>query len=294
MHLVDIPGQERETETILRLIDTDPLIQSFFHALGLTWPLCWYVIQINQAKLVSTRRGDVDILAGNLTWHDPKQFSTYVREDAAERPDWHPTWHFDLAARKLAEEGGILWPPSTDYLVAIEVKCAYFTDTLHAAKGNQAADIRKQVTGLQKMGFDHVALLDVIANRPASGVGMDAWTAAGWQAHDSRQAMLGILQHRLEPNSEVHHFALSIGAVIGGDENLRGAGMPIPIHPGTTNYDSKNRMMVANRFGMNQNIRQLLARHPAPHFYPHVFIDCDLCGEIHQVGACQSCMATSH
>lgn len=273
MHLIDVPNQERETKAILRLLDAEPLMEPLCHALGLTWPFCWCVIQMDQERLVSARRGDVDILVGNLSWRDPERFKAYKRENAAERPHWHPSWHFDLAARKLAAEGGLMWPPSTDYLVAIEAKCAYFTDALHAAKSKKGPDIRKQVSGLQKMGFDQVALLDLIANKPASGVGLDAWLAAGMQAHHSFQDMLGILQDRLEPKSSVHHFGLSIGAVVGDGENLRGAGKPTPVHRGATNYDSSNETMAANRSKLNRNIRRLLSDHPAPYFYPYVFID---------------------
>src|SRR5207253_9805384 len=62
MHLINIPNQERETEAIIRLLDTDPLIEPLFRDLGLTWPLCWCVVQLDHKKLVSTRFGDVDIL----------------------------------------------------------------------------------------------------------------------------------------------------------------------------------------------------------------------------------------
>lgn len=286
MHLVEIPGQQRETEAILRLLDTDPLTQPLFNALGLAWPFCWCLVQMNQKQLVSTRRGDVDILAGNFRWHDPEQFSSYVNAEAVARPNWNPSLHFDFAARRLAAEGGISWPPSTEYLVAIEVKCAYYTDRIHAAKSDKGAYIRRQVSGLQAMGFDHVALLDMIANKPAAGSEMNAWLEAAWQAHDGFQDMLGILRDRLCAGTAIHHFALSIGAVIGRDENLSGTGKPVSVHRGTVSFDSSDATMASNRREMNRKIRQLLIRQRSPHYYPHVLVDCDLCKTIHGIGSC--------
>ena len=126
----------------------------------------------------------------------------------------------------------------------------------------------------RKMGFDRVALLDIIANEPASGAGIGAWSTAAWRAHDSVQEMRTVLDERIMPGTSVDHFALSIGAVVGGEENLRGAGRPMHLHRGETCYNPQNKTIAANREEMNQNLRTLLANQSAPRFYPYVLMDC--------------------
>jgi len=33
-----------------------------------------------------------------------------------------------MATKRYVEEGGIAWPPRTDFLIGVEVKCAYEKD----------------------------------------------------------------------------------------------------------------------------------------------------------------------
>src|SRR5206468_12280978 len=158
---------------------------------------------------------------------------------------------FDLASRRLAADGGLTWPPNTDYLVGVEVKCAYFTDVIHAAKSGKKLDIRKQLEGLQIMGFDRVVLLDIIANEPVSGVGIQARLNASSRAHDATERMRSVLNDRITSGAAVDHFALSIGAVTGGEENLQGCGQPTLLHRGPPNFHGGDRNQISNRDTMN-------------------------------------------
>lgn len=274
MHLIEVPNQERETAAIRTLLDTDPLIQPLFHSIGLRWPLCWCMIQLPQEKLISGRRGDVDILAGNLNWNDAEQFDMVVRAERDRLPHFHPSWHYDFAMRRLASDGGLAWPPSIDHVVAIEVKCSYFAERPHATKRGKARDIRKQIGGLLKMAFDRVVLLDVIANEPATGAGIGAWTTAAWRAHDNLKEMRPIFDQRIISGCKVDHFAISIGSVVGKPENLRGAGRPTCLHLGGTNFDRKDVQAVSIRSQLNCNIGSIWNVERRPNCFPVVLWCC--------------------
>jgi hypothetical protein len=60
------------------------------------------------------------------------------------------------------------------------------------------------------MGFDRVALLDIIANPPVSGIDGQAWFTAFNVADLSMQAFLPDLKSRLPLNSPAGHFVWPI------------------------------------------------------------------------------------
>jgi hypothetical protein len=207
-----------------------------------------------------------------------------LEHDLIERPDWHPSWHEFLAAKKISEGGGILWPPTAEYVVGVEVKCAYFSDRLHSTKGSKShvKGIRKQVSRLERMGVDRAALLDVIANPQSGGVNANAWLEAAGRAQHSLCEMTKTLEGRLAPESAAAHLVWSVGAVIGGDESIRGAGIPNVLRPGRMNpgLTKGDGEVLANRKTLLDGISELLRALPQPTFFPAVFAACRSCKTI--------------
>jgi len=84
--------KERENEAIRRFLWSKILLVIFFELLGLPFPSYWCICNVNK-KHLSDFEGDGDIIAGRL---------------------------------ELNNSGKIKkWPPPADYLIGLEVKCAY-------------------------------------------------------------------------------------------------------------------------------------------------------------------------
>jgi hypothetical protein len=191
-YLVAMP--EREYEACRRLVQLPFLSERLFGSLGLQPEFSWYLLQIRKELLGTSLLGDVDILAGRLSWSDPDAFEALVAEERANaQPERHDSWNYKLAALRLARARGISWPPSCDHVVGLEAKCAYWEPCaggLKSTKSGKTRKIRRQVESLLEMGLDQVALLDIIANPPVSGPNGGAWISALNVAATSRDVNL--------------------------------------------------------------------------------------------------------
>jgi hypothetical protein len=283
MYLIDVDDQMRESESIRHLL-TSPLHRE--HLLGPmgVGSLCWIVMEVDNIHLVSSIVGEVDIIAGPLEFREPEVFERALKGQEAKYPDRHPSWHETLAAMEVAEAGGILWPPSPAYVVGVEVKCAYFSDRLHAVKDSRAQvrGIRKQVKRLATIGMDRLALLDVIANPPSAGENSGAWVKAAGRALGSLSKMKHILAARLPRETVAGQFVWSVGPVVGGDESARGAGVPMMLRPCVENLSLRapDAGLAANRKALLEGISGILAAFARPRFFPAIFAGCRACKAI--------------
>jgi hypothetical protein len=292
------------------------LLESGFHRyiveqLGLPALFSWYILEIRHERLVESFRGDVDILMGGLSWNDPGRFQSLIAENIKKYPDWPTYYHHYFAALDLAEAGGIKWPPSMDYLIGIEVKCAYLNpkapkicpDEIKSVKSSKSKqdEIKTKLDLLLEMGLNKIALLDFIANPHASGDDGQAWLLAGEIAAASENAMKHkraldakntVLEERLSDNSPIGHWVLSLGAVAGGDEGMRGAGMPVELRKAIENPLLQNSNTQTNRKQMGKNLGGILGSFAVPKGFPIILIDCRACRKIHSYaygqGVCQS------
>ena len=298
MYLVDIPG--KESEAIKRLLKLLPITGGLFKSLGLDPLFSWYLIEVRTDLHLGLLPTDIDILAGRLSWSDPGAFRSILAEEIKSEPNAPQSVHLTLAALKLAESGGIKWPPLTDYLIGIEAKCAYLDpnaneikeDTIKSTKksSKKKVGIRKQVEKLLSFGFDKVALLDMIANPPASGIDGQAWITALSIATSSKDAMSLILRQRLPNNSTAGHWVWSIGSIIGGDETRRGAGAPIELQKAAENkFLYVNTDVKTNREKMEIAFNKIFGKLSPPYNFPVIFVDCRTCRTIHRLGdTCKS------
>lgn len=295
MYLIDL--SDREREGVRRLLKLPFLSAGLFNPLGLESGFAWYLVDIQMNRL-SDCEGDVDILAGRLSWRDPSAFDSLVAEGVRQNPEHHPTVHHSVAALKLVAKNGLTWPPPVDYLIGIEAKCAYLPrdaeeisgETIKAQKSSRQnlAHIQDQVEKLLMMGFDRVALLDMIATPPASGNGVHAWFEASYTALQSEDAMKGVLNTRLPSDSPAGHWVWPSGSVIEGDESQRGAGAPRQRQSARDNPNLQNSPTVkARRVAMNEKLTGILADFPIPRNIPFVFIDCRQCRKFHSLA--ESC-----
>lgn len=142
-HLIDVDKQHRESIATLRLLDIPPFVTTLLPQIGIRWPYCWLVVEMDQGKLVERRKGDIDIFAGNLLPADMEHLRRVIAESKASYPDRPDSFHDYWGSHKLAVEGGVAWPPAFEYLVGIEVKTSYFSDGPHATKSS-SSQIRKR------------------------------------------------------------------------------------------------------------------------------------------------------
>lgn len=270
-------------------------------SLGIHPHLCWALIEVDLTNLVSSLKGDVDILAGSVTWKDPKAFESALQDHMSRLQSSHPDALIQFmspeacAAAVVAEAGGLRWPPSTEYLVGIEVKCSRlnqdvnpYTDPIgepdmKSTKSSRQKKkrIRLEIMKLIRLGCDKVALLDLIANPPATGININAWLNASVATEKTEKAMARVLGERLPPDSIAGHWVYSIGAVAGGDETIRGTGLPRLYREAQESKSTHNSTTENLREELTQGVTRILGGLPQPASLPALFLNCRLCRRIH-------------
>ena len=295
-----VPGyliemSEREHEACRRLVQLPFLSERLFGAFRLQAEFSWFLLQLKKERLVPSLSGDIDILAGPLSWNDAEIFRALVCEErTGDHIGRHDSWNYKLAALRLAGAGGIKWPPSMVRLIAVEAKCAYLDPcarcisikSLRSTKTSRTKvdKVRRQVQSLLNMGFNHAALLDIIANPPVTGPDGGAWVSALTVASESATAMSTVLKERLPQESEAAHWVWSSGAVMGGDEFHRGAGCPVELRASRGNSQLVTSVSTQSaRQEVEKRLLALLSEFPIPVGFPAVFVDCTACGKLHTV-----------
>jgi hypothetical protein len=305
-YLVEQPEREREA---VRIFMENGIADEVLVPLGgLHSGFAWFILQVRKDRLRSSAIGDIDILAGRLDWAEPGEFERLYAEEeqlCAQRDRQsteklgrtvrcHPTNVELFTALKLAMKGDVKWPPATDQLVAIEAKCAYLSpkaksisrEYLKSTKTSKrkVGKVREQVRDLLESGFNRVALLDVIATPPASGLDGQVWLTAAAVADDSRRAMQKDLEKRLPQGSPAGHYVWSLGAVVGGDERMRGASSVMELGPARENPLLSNDPRVrARRCEVDENLGKLFASLTKPLKLRVVYLDCPECKRIHHL-----------
>jgi hypothetical protein len=294
-HLID--DRVREHRAVRMLVEAW-FGESLFAALGLSGA-CWFILRLRVDRLDAPFNGDIDLLAGRLELDHPEELRARFEEDKRKHSNWSP----ELTARVLAHEGGIKWPPSTDYLVAVEAKCARAQAsrdpknsektivTLKSTKTStqKMRQMRRSIEQLSEMGLDRVALLDIIANSPAGGPGSESWFRAMSTAELSREEMHDVLQERLPSETSADYWVLSIGSIESGLEHERGA-----LSLRNLGNASDNRRLapvsgshIECRKRVECSLQELLKDLPRPQCFFAVFDDCPACGKIHPPSLCE-------
>jgi hypothetical protein len=275
-YLTDIDGQNREREAIRRFCATPFLLDDLLTALGVPAGFHWVLLGLPHGRLIEGRFGDVDLLAGPLAWSDPAAMAPLITKNREAHPGAPEHLHRYCAALELAGNGGLLWPPTLEYLVALEVKCAYFDGARQRVMSQKAStsnirNLRLQIDELLEIvPFDRVALLDLIVNPPASGIDSRAWLAAAATGLNSFQELLPTLKERLPSDSPAGHFAMPWGAVEGGSEASRGTGAPLVLRSAVENPRLNAQVVRARRERMTANLRQFFAALTRPLAFPVV------------------------
>jgi hypothetical protein len=270
----------------------DPL----FHSMGISTRFMWIFLRLKHSRVHAARAGDVDLLAGPLEWYEPKEFRSRCEIERGARPGAHPDQVELLVALTLANEGGLVWPPSMRHLVAIEAKCAYLSiyenelseSKLKSTKTSPAKlrKARRQLDELLEMGFDRVALLDILASPPVSGEGIHAWHGAAHISSYSRTLMSPYLNNRFSSRSPLGHWLWSVGAVLGKPERCAGTAQLLELRTASHNPFLETPQGKANRAALDSALREELRAQPAPRNLQVVFDDCPDCGRIHPSPFC--------
>ena len=291
-HIIHADRQAREDYAVKQIAENPLLLAAVTEPMGLGC-FSWYVLGMD-TQWTGRKPGDIDILGGKLAWRDPGGLDAEFVQMQERYPDWHPSWHADLAGRSLAQEGGIAWPPSREFLAGVEVKCSYVIDGVGGstkASRQKVEGIREQIEGLLALGLDRVALLDVIATTPADGQDMHAWLGAASNARIAFATMSDIIAARLPEDTVAGQFVWPVGAVIGGCERDRGASIPRLIRAPQDNPYRTNAIAQRTRTTLSEKLHTLLAILPQPTFFPVVLVCCKTCRAIHR--SAEGCADTS-
>ncbi len=277
-------------------------LDSVWVALGINPHCCWALIEVDMRELGTSLKGDVDILIGHTTWKDSKQYEIAFNEQIAAMKAARPNAliqfmnPYSVAADMVAWSGGIQWPPSTGYLVGIEVKCCRlsldvnpYEDSIEdsdmkstKSSPQKIKKIRLEIDKLLNLGLDKVALLDLIANPPADGINIDAWANASAIADKTEKAMARIINDRLPSDSIAGHWVYSLGAVADGDELMRGAGYPNQYRTPQENHFAVEAKVYNRRQMVEQSITSIFNGLTNPHSLPAFYINCRACRAIHR------------
>ena len=280
----------------IRIAADCPGEDGFLNPLGLFRYFYWVLFEVQKCRLSSSLIGEIDIIAGRLEWEDPREFE---RSRAAiitkVNGVGHPSMIDLLAAVGLANAGGLKWPPPTDWLVAVEAKCAYLSPQADSilrkhvkstkTSAGKVAHMRKQVSGLLELGFNRAALLDILVNPPATGPDGGAWVRAAAIADQTRRAMSDDLRNRLPAGSPVGHCVYSVGAVAGGDEGKRASVSTDWRCPPLDNPLLTGDLGVKRRRGeLEVSIRRIFQTLPKPPYLRAAYCDCLDCKRVHREG----------
>jgi hypothetical protein len=295
------------------LIESHECERTFLGGLGWSWsslePMlrsldlhphcCWALIEVDMKELVPSLKGDVDILVGRIAWNDAKRFEDAIKAHITSLQSSPPNALIQFVAPDnfiadaLAERGELAWPPTPDYVVGIEVKCSRLDrgvnplaapisiDDMKSTKASarKRRKIRLEIQKLLQLGCDRVGLLDLIANPPADGINMGAWHNASVISQDTETVMAGVLADRLPMDSPAGHWVYSVGAVAGGDETVRGAGLPQRYREAQENILPSATKGV--RSELNDGITEILSQVSRPYALPAIYMNCRICKRIH-------------
>lgn len=278
MYLTDVPAQNREDVAVRALLGAPLMIDELLAPLSIHPELWWAITKVSHERLVREFSGDADIVLGRLTLDDPTLLQPMMTHCRERYPGAHPGMYGYFAAAELAASGCLKWPPSLDYLVAIEAKCFGYDReeqaiTSKKSSFSKANRIRRQVDLLAEMGFDRTVLLDFIPNPPATGVRGHAWLEASERAQLSIDAVGSILAQRLTIESSAGHVVVSWGAVAGGDETVRGAGAPQWLREPRENSALADAAVRERRQELEHNLREILATFPRPRRFPALLLE---------------------
>lgn len=184
--------------------------------------------------------GDVDLVAGPLTFDfDDAEMDRRVRAEAERRP--LATNHGvvrSIAIGNAAREGHVVWPPSTDVVVACEVKASRYDErgwrTTHLG---ESARVKGQLRYLLGHGVDRVALLHLCATKPRDASTGNPWLAAGKDVEDALASMQLIFAPEELPTCG--YFAAVLGAVERGEEHFEGAGSGLVVAQRATETEGR-------------------------------------------------------
>jgi hypothetical protein len=276
-YLIEVDGQHREREVLRRLCENPFLLDELLAAMGLPAGFYWVLLGVQHSDLVSSRHGDVDLIAGRMAIPDQNALMRLTQKYAGEIDPRVPACqHSYFAGLELAASGGLQWPPPLDYVVAIETKCAYFnSDTMSVmsqkSSPTKVHNMRTQISELlEELPFNRVALLDLIINPPATGQNGQAWLSAAGTAVGSLREMMPTLCDRLPSDSPAGHFVMSWGAVAGGTEAWRGTGAPLQLRVAKENPRLQDSTVHTRRRELDDNLCQILTRHSRPLRFPLV------------------------
>jgi hypothetical protein len=266
-------GEEREAISVARWMFANN--NALLRLLGIPWSW-WVGVRLRKKSLFDdSRGGDVDIIGGPLEF-DVSEAEWEARFEEEVSTHWL-TADLALARQivitKAAQEGRIRWPPSTEYVFAVEVKTSPFEDgrwrNTHEREGQK---VKGQLRYLLKRGVNRVAYMHIGATKPRRTAGIP-WVDAD---HDVKAAVSSF-PSVYEPTDLpcCGYFRVLMGAIPDQEEHWGGVWSgPIVLqhateNPSTAHADSTWRMRLRGR----------LDAMPRPRTFGTYIAECRACGE---------------
>lgn len=282
------------------------LIRRFFadegghldHWLGpaLNWnlPVVWLGLRIPHDRLLrgyprpaKKFRGDVDVFGASLQASSVEEYQRYVAKvREIIRPDAHRWWIHWCAIQDMVADGKVKWPPDLSYVAAVEVKAAYYDDEDVLKAAGDKYNGRDKARELCKMGFDRVALARFVVTQPVPSNSFNPWMVASSR---SSRAMDEYLDEpkgvHVEGDDPFGTILVSAGAVLGKLEHLAGGTGGEWLREPPDN--PLKREAAAVRQAVEDNLLEVMSRHPFPQALPVLILACsdDKCGHLYVTGA---------
>jgi hypothetical protein len=84
-YIIEQPPMRREAVATRHLLEVEGIADALFSDLGLRCPFAWFVIELGTEKL-SEARGEIDIVAGALSWACPEKFEELFEANSGCMP----------------------------------------------------------------------------------------------------------------------------------------------------------------------------------------------------------------
>lgn len=272
---------ERRSDTAMwRWLESNA--EELLRALGVVGPF-WCGVNLPRAEVLGRdERGDFDFIGGPLRW----TLSPEAQRDRLQAiarslpPSVDHSWVQGMAARSVAEEGALEWPPALEMLVACEAVASYLDvdkAKLKRTLRDEMHRIQGQLELLERCAFERIGLLHVLATRPGEPTGANPWfqsMAEGSAALDALAAMGDAAIPRGPERAGV--FRVVMAAVGDLCERTAGSGAELQVVRPATDALASNSMQMPWRVdALLPRLRAL----PTPRAYRAFIRSCNRCKE---------------
>jgi hypothetical protein len=173
------------------------------------------------------RNGDVDFIAGPLKYDlTEEQWESRIRVEERKRrfEPRMPGYAVAAAHMEAGKDGCVAWPPTINYVVAVEAKASHHDLVWKRTHTGARAETLGQLEYLRRQGVNRAAFLHIGAIAPPAS-DLDSWDVAGRNLSVTERSFPVAFED--EENHGYGYYRALMAAVPGHHEAFAGAHGPL-------------------------------------------------------------------